>query len=138
MSASRSPNAGESLAHLQLKSLALSWAQSQGFRIAAPEVSLPNRGARIDVAAYRPARTRKEGWNERLKRRQVVSAATLGTTAIFECKAFKTDYRRDARSITATLNRLAELTKKRVRVEEELRIFYPSIRNGDSLFQEFE
>jgi hypothetical protein len=131
-------NACESLAHHQLKSLALAWAQRQGFRIVAAEVSLPNRGARIDVAAYRPARIRKERWNERLKRRQVVSAAALGATAIFECKAFRTDYRRDARSITTTLERLAVLTKKKARIEEELRIFYPSIRNGDSLFQEFE
>ena len=30
------------------------------------------------------------------------------------------------------------LHERKTRIEQELRLFYPSIRNGDSLFQEFE
>lgn len=130
--------AAESEAHRGLKALALGWAREQGFRIAAAEVSIPNRGVRIDVAAYRPARERKEKWNERLQRTRTVSCAAVGTTAIFECKAFRSDFRRDARSIAATLERLQVLHARRAKIEDELKIFYPSIRNGDSLFAEFE
>src|SRR6185436_4668550 len=44
----------------------------------------------------------------------------------------------DARSIMAINERLKILHERKTRIEEELRLFYPSIRNGDSLFQEFE
>lgn len=136
--AKRPFRAGESDAHRALKGLALGWAREQGFRIAAPEVSIPNRGVRIDVAAYRPARVRKEKWNERLQRNRAVSCAAVGVTAIFECKAFRSDFRRDARSIAPTLERLQVLHARKAKIEDELKIFYPSIRNGDSLFAEFE
>ncbi len=53
-------NIGESAQHKVLKRLSLAWAQQNGFRIAATEVSLPNRGVRIDVAAYRPQRIKKQ------------------------------------------------------------------------------
>ncbi len=55
-----------------------------------------------------------------------------------ECKASKPDFRRDARSLTATKEQLKKLHERKTRIEQELRLFYPSIRNGDSLFQEFE
>ena len=48
------------------------------------------------------------------------------------------DFVRDARSIKATLEKLQRLDTKRERAEHELKLYYPSIRNGDSLFQEFE
>jgi len=38
----------------------------------------------------------------------------------------------------ATLDRLKVLGERREKAELELKIHYPSIRNGDSLFQEFE
>ena len=44
---------GETPAHRDLKRLALVWAQSNGYRVAAAEVSLPNLRIRRDVAAYR-------------------------------------------------------------------------------------
>jgi hypothetical protein len=34
--------------------------------------------------------------------------------------------------------RLKALHAKKLKIEEELKLYYPSIRNGDSLFQEFE
>lgn len=116
-----SPTASESPAHRELKRLGLIWAQAHGYRVAALEVSVPDRGVRLDLAACR-----------------LVRGQPTPTTAIFECKAFATDFRRDARSIQATLDRLATLRERTTRIEQELHVHYPSIRNGDSLFQEFE
>ncbi|MEI9894725.1 MAG: hypothetical protein WDN28_12760 [Chthoniobacter sp.] len=129
---------GESPAHRDLKRLALIWAQTNGFRIAAAEVSLPNHRVRMDVAAYRPQRVREARRDERARRERLAWKATIGVTAIFECKASAVDFLRDARSIQATTERLKALHEKRERAEQELRIHYPSIRNGDSLFPEYE
>jgi hypothetical protein len=131
-------SSGESQAHRDLKRLALVWAQSNGFRIAAAEVSLPNHRVRMDVAAYKPQRVQELRRNARTGRERLVWKAAVGITAIFECKASATDFLRDARSLQAITERLKLLHERRERVEEELRIHYPSIRNGDSLFAEYE
>jgi len=120
---------GESAAHRELKRLSLIWAQSRGFRIAAAEVSLPSHRYRLDVAACRVERA------GRADRSKPLPALT---TAIFECKASREDFRRDARSLPAIVSRLKALHERKGRVEEELRLYYPSIRNGDSLFPEYE
>ena len=86
----------------------------------------------MDVAAYRPQRMKKQKGN------RLISCAAIGVTAIFEVKVSTPDFRRDARSIIATTERLQILHAKKLKIEDELKIFYPSIRNGDSLFQEFE
>jgi hypothetical protein len=130
--------AGETPAHRDLKRRALIWAQESGYRIAAAEVSLPNHRVRMDVAAYRPDRVRETRRDEKRKTTRKVWKPKIGVTAVFECKASKTDFVRDGRSIARTTERLTVLEERRVRVEEELKIYYPSIRNGDSLFQEFE
>lgn len=129
---------GESQAHRDLKRLALVWAQTNGFRIAAAEVSLPNHRVRMDVAAYKPQRVQESRRNARTGRERLVWKPAVGVTAIFECKAFAADFLRDARSLQATTERLKILHERRERAEEELRIHYPSIRNGDSLFAEYE
>ena len=123
----------ESAAHKELKRLALIWAQARGYRIAAAEVSLPNYRFRLDAAGYRPERIRVIDSARRAAWQQAV-----GVTAVFECKASKPDFRRDSRSFAGTVEQLKTLHERKVRIEEELRLFYPSIRNGDSLFQEFE
>lgn len=130
--------AGESPAHRELKRRALLWAQTNGFRIAAAEVSLPNHRVRMDVAAYQPQRVREVRRDAHRKAERLVWKTTIGATAIFECKASRTDFVRDARSMKATAERLAQLHTRRLKAEHELKIHYPSIRNGDSLFQEFE
>lgn len=132
------PTHGESKAHRDLKRMALLWAQRNGYRIAAAEVSFPNHRVRMDVAAYKPQRVRETRRDARTGRERQVWRAAVGVTAIFECKASATDFIRDARSMQATAERLQGLHEKRVRAEEELKIHYPSIRNGDSLFQEYE
>ncbi len=128
----------ESDAHKELKRLALAWAQAHGYRVAAAEVSLPNYRFRLDAAAYRPERVRIARLDDRLKTQRLIWEPTVGVTAAFECKASKPDYRRDARSIAATNEQLRTLHERKTRIEQELKLFYPSIRNGDSLFQEFE
>jgi hypothetical protein len=130
--------AGETEAHRDLKRRALLWAQASGFRIAAAEVSLPNYRVRMDVAACRPERVREARGGPGKQTARLKWRPTVGVTAIFECKAFRSDFVRDGRSITRTMERLKILEDRRGRAEEELKIHYPSIRNGDSLFQEYE
>jgi hypothetical protein len=118
--------------HRELKRLALIWAQAHGYRAAAAEVSLPNYRFRLDVAAYKPDSVRELQPGGGTRRRQ-----GIGVTAVFECKASKSDFRRDARSIQVTTDRLKMLHDRRARIERELLLYYPSISNGDSLFQEY-
>ena len=72
----------------------------------------------MDVAAYRPQRIKKQ------KGTRMVSCATIGVTAIFECKVSTPDFRRDARSIPATTERLQILHAKKLKLEDELKIFF--------------
>ena len=125
-------NHSETAEHRELKRLALIWAQARGYRVAAVEVSLPNHRFRLDVAAYRPDRVREVQPDGRMKQR-----AAIGLTAVFECKASKPDFLRDARSMAITMERLKVLHDRKVRIEKELRLYYPSISNGDSLFPEY-
>jgi hypothetical protein len=73
----------------------------------------------MDVAAYRPHPIKKQKGN------RMISCAAIGVTAIFECKVSPSDFRRDARSIIATLERLEILHAKRLKIEDELKILYP-------------
>ena len=130
--------ASESEEHLRLKRLALVWAQAAGYPIAATEVSIPEFQFRVDAAAYRPAREVELRLDEQKQTRRRVSVASLGITAIFECKASRPDYLRDAASLVKTRDRLECLAARRAQHEELLKIHYPSIRNGDSLFPEYE
>ena len=92
----------------------------------------------MDAAAYRPAREVELRWDEQKQKRRRLSVASLGVTAIFECKASRPDYLRDAASLVKTRDRLELLTARRAQHEELLKLHYPSIRNGDSLFPEYE
>ncbi len=96
------------------------------------EPHLPNCRFRLDVAAYQPERIREVQPGGRVAQRQ-----GIGITAIFECKASKSDFLQDARSLEMTSDRLKILPARRARIEEELLLHYPSISNGDSLFQEY-
>jgi len=133
MYASDSMNPSETAQHRELKRLALIWAQAHGYGAAAAEVSLPNYRFRLDVAAYRPGKIRQLQADGRMRQQ-----SAIGLTAVFECKASKPDFLRDARSISITLDRLKVLHERRSRIEEELLLHYPSILNGDSLFQEYQ
>ena len=93
---------------------------SHGYTIAAEEVPVPNRGVRLDVAGYRPGRR------------------ALGHSAVFECKVSSPDFRRDARPLARMTQRLEVLHARKRKIEEELKLIYPSLRNGDSLFPEYD
>jgi hypothetical protein len=111
---------GETARHARLKRLAFLWAQAQGFPACGIEVSLPKCRYRADVAAYRrqPKQT--------------------GSTAIFECKQTLCDLRRDNCQSEFARRRLEAICQRRRLLETSLRAHYPSLRNGDWLFPEFD
>ena len=111
---------GETAQHARLKRLAFLWAQAQGFSACAMEVSLPKCRYRADVAAYRshPRQT--------------------GSTAVFECKQALCDLRRDNCHSESARRRLEAICKRRQLLEVRLSAHYPNLRNGGSLFPEFD
>jgi hypothetical protein len=111
---------GETVRHAQLKRLAFLWAQAHGFSACAMEVNLPRCRYRADVAAYR------------------LQGKQTGLAAIFECKQALCDLRRDNCDSESTRRRLDAICKRRQTLETRLRAHYPSLRNGDSLFPEFD
>jgi len=84
------------------------------------EVTLPQCRYRADVAAYRPQPTK------------------IGSTTIFECKQALCDLRRDNCHSNTARERLEALCHRRQILETRLRVHYPNLRNGDSLFPEFD
>jgi len=110
----------ETEAHLRLKRLALLWAQAHGYTACAAEVTLPQCRYRADVAAYR----------SRLREQTV--------TAILECKQALPDLRRDNCETATTRERLHSLRRRRDVLEKHLRVHYPTLRTGDSLFAEYD
>lgn len=120
MDAGVAPKRGETEAHRRLKRLAVIWAQAQGYSACAVEVSLPKCRYRADVAAYR------------------ARGSDAGATAIFECKQVLSDLRRDNCSMAAARDRLTTVNKRRRVLEKHLRVYYPTLRTGDSLFPEFD
>ena len=110
----------ETEAHARLKRLALVWAQANRYTACAVEVNLPQCRYRADVAAYR----------SRLREQTV--------TAIFECKQSLPDLRRDNCETTGARERLRSLSRRRETLEKHLRIHYPTLRTGDSLFAEYD
>jgi hypothetical protein len=111
---------GETERHARLKRLAFLWAQAQGYSACAMEVSLPKCSYRADVAACRLAPKR------------------IASTAIFECKQALCDLRRDNCQSDAARQRLEAICARRQLIETRLRTHYPNLRNGDSLFPEFD
>ena len=115
----------ESEKHLALKRSAALWAQAHGYRMVAPEVTLPNSRYRADVAGYRP--DRRSG-----------GVLAVGETVVFECKQSRADFLKDARSVSATISRLEELSERRRGLEDLLGMHFPNLRKGDTLFPEFD
>ena len=124
---------GETTQHQLLKRLALTWAFEHGYAVAAGEVSLPHFGFRIDVAAYRPQTERV-----RLASGRHARVAVLGTTAIFECKQARSDFLNDGRRSALLAERLRILHARKERHERRLLLHYPSLRNGETLFAEYD
>ncbi len=114
---------GETQAHRTLKHAALFWAQCQGYSIAGLETRVPNSRFRADVAAYRPERGRNPG---------------IGVTAVFECKQSRPDFLKDRHGLDENLAQLRTLNARRTKLEHQLGVHFPSLRQGDALFQDFE
>jgi hypothetical protein len=110
--------ASETLQHTRLKSLALAWAQANGFAIAGLEVRVPKSGYRADVAA--------------------IGRGAGARCAVFECKQSRADLLKDAHAETATRTRLAELTQRRRTLEELLAVHRPDLRRGEALWPEYD
>ena len=130
--------ASESLAHLELKRLALIWAQANGYSIAACEVSLPNLRFRLDVGAYRPGVRREVRRDARLQVNRSRLAAAVGVAAVFECKASRVDLVRDCRNGEQLRARMKLLLERRLTLERLLKVHYPSLRHGDGLWPEYD
>ena len=120
MAARVTSRSGETAQHARLKQLAFVWAQAHGFSACAMEVTLPRCRYRADVAGYRSV------------------PKQIGSTAIFECKQALCDLRRDNCRSDSARERLEAVCNRRHVLEAHLRIHYPSLHNGDSLFPEFD
>jgi len=128
----------ESAAHIELKRLALVWAQANGYPVAATEVSLPNLRFRLDAAAYKPGSVRLLRYDEKKQANRYVTHPAVGLTTIFECKASRADLIRDCRSSVLLLEKIRVLDEARLLLETRIRISSPSLLNGDGLWPEFE
>lgn len=108
----------ETTSHTRLKTLALGWAQANGFGICAAEVSVPRSGFRADVAA--------------------IGRGPQARTAVFECKRSRADLLKDAHAEAATRARLAELAERRRTLESLLAAHRPDLRRGEALWPEYD
>lgn len=104
--------------HCRLKTLALAWAQTNGFAICGVEVRVPRSGYRADVAA--------------------AGRGATARTAVFECKQSRADLLKDAHGEVVTLARLNELTERRRTLEELLAVHRPDLRRGEALWPEYD
>jgi len=129
---------GESTAHATLKKLTLKWALDEGYPICGIEVRLPHSNFRADVVAYRPAAERLPLPNDGKIPKRLVRQPVVGTTAVFECKQARSDFLKDSHATAETAQRLAVLDARRQTLERLLGMHFPSLRNGESLFAEYD
>jgi hypothetical protein len=115
---------GETRRHAALKEAAFLWAQQQGMRAAGVEIGVPHCPYRADVAACEIGRDE--------------AAGAVVRSAVFECKQSRADLANDNRGLEETLERLEELRVRRLKLERLLAGHFPHLRNGDSLFAEYE
>ena len=111
----------ESAAHRGLKRLALVWACAHRLALAAPEVRLPRANYRADVAAATP---------------RVLSAGAV--TAVFECKASRSDFLRDSAREAGAREHLVQLSERLRALRALIGGHRPDLRRGDELFPEFD
>ncbi|NQU11807.1 hypothetical protein HQ590_13515 [bacterium] len=128
----------ETEAHHDLKRRALIWAQQHRYTVCATEVRLPHGRCRADVVAYRPQSERQPLADAAGRGRRLVRQPVVGTTAVLECKQARPDFLKDSQTRSATLTRLQKLDDRRQTFERLLKVHYPSLRQGDSLFPEYQ
>ncbi len=111
-----------------LRALALKWAVQQGFKIAATEVSLPSLKTRADVAACKP---------EAPKRIKGALLLRAGATLLIECLHGRHRAGGEVQP-EVILSRLAELEQQKEEHESAMRRSFPTLREGETLFPEFD
>jgi hypothetical protein len=121
LDSSRLPSRSESEAHRTLKRLAAEWAAARRLMLFAEEVRLPRSGYRADLAACTP---------------RIASAHAF--TAVFECKASRGDFLRDAAPETQTAAELADLTFRLGELRTMIGEHRPDLRRGEELFPDFD
>jgi len=114
-------SSGETLAHRNLKRLALAWALEHGFSLAACEVRVPKSGYRADVVAA----------TSRL-------LSTEGRVALFECKQARADFLRDQADEAALREEALRLCERLTSLRAMLAVHRPDLRRGESLFAEYD
>lgn len=111
----------ESLAHRELKRLALEWAGARRLVLAATEVRLPRSGYRADVAAATPR-----------------ALASNAVTAVFECKVSRADFLRDSAPEAGAVASIAGLSARLETLRGMIAVHRPDLRRGEELFPEFD
>lgn len=111
----------ENAPHERLKRLAFGWALQHRLILCAAEVRVPRSRFRADVAAASPR-----------------IAATNAFTALFECKASRSDFLRDAAQEGAFRLKARELGERLIALQERIGEHRPDLRRGEELFPEFE
>lgn len=111
----------ESDAHRALKALAAKWAVAHRLTLYAAEVRLPRSAYRADLAAC----------TSRV-------ASPQAFTAVFECKASRSDFLRDAAPETATAAELTELIQRLAELRSLIATHRPDLRRGEELFPTFD
>lgn len=124
----------ETVAHTQLKKLAVISAQQQGYTICGVEIRLPHSNYRADVVAYRPESKKLPIPGSA----RLVRQSTIGMTAVFECKQVRSDFLKDSHSEVITLKKLQVLEARRRKLEQLIGLHLPSLRKGESLFAEYD
>jgi hypothetical protein len=114
-------SSGETLAHRELKRLALAWALEHGFSLAGCEVRVPKSGYRADVVAATPRL-----WS------------TEGRVALFECKQARADFLRDQADEPALRAEAYQLSERLLSLRAILAVHRPDLRRGESLFAEYD
>jgi hypothetical protein len=112
-------SAGETAAHLHLKTLALAWARARGWGFGATEVRVPRSGFRADVAA-----AAADGEPDRV--------------VVFECKQSRADLLKDAHAEAVVRQRLAEGEARQRSLEGLLAVHRPELRRREALWPEFD
>lgn len=112
---------GESPAHRELKQLTVAWARANRLSLAGTEVRLPRSSYRADVAAATP---RQLGPN--------------AVTAVFECKASRADFLRDAAQEQANADKVRALADRLEALNRLIGVHRPDLRRGEELFPEFD
>lgn len=115
------PGTSESLAHRELKRLALAWAAERRLVLGATEVRLPRSNYRADVAAATPR-----------------SMSANAFTAVFECKAARADFLTDSAREAGAREEIAALRVRLAALRTLIAGHRPDLRRGEELFAEFD